>query len=233
MAPRQKAPGRRSPRHPVASRRRAATHATSIPRSRRAIEAAINSGEIVAVGVLHLVRQTIVSVLTGVQDVGAELGAAAVAAVRGSIKAAYSIGADLGVVAREAVRGTVTAAEQIGGDLGGVARSAAGGAVRATGDVGGDVATVARRAVEGSVAAARELGLDVRGLARSAADGAMEAADRIGGAASRAVRATLSGTVAGVRSLVREAGSANPRRAARRGTRSRTARRAESRPAAH
>ena len=221
MASRQKAPGRRSPRRPVASRRRrAAIHATNAARTQRAIQGAINSGEIVAVGVLHLVRQTIVSVLTGVQEVGAELGAAAVAAVRGSIKAAYSIGADLGIVAREAIRGTVTAAEQIGGDLGGVARSAAGGAVRATGDVGGDVATGARRGVGGSVAAVLT-------------DGAMEAADRIGGAASRAVRATLSGTVAGVRSLVREAGSAKPRRAARRGTRSRTARRAESRPAAH
>ena len=58
----------------------------------RAIQSAINSGEIIAVGVLHLVRTTIVTALAGVQDVGAEIGTAAVAAVRGSIKAAHSIG---------------------------------------------------------------------------------------------------------------------------------------------
>src|SRR6266850_2172761 len=161
----------------------------------RAIQSAIDSGEIIAVGVLHLVRTTIVTALAGVQDVGAEIGTAAVAAVRGSIKAAHSIGGDLGAVVRESIRGTIIAAESIGGELAGVARSAAGGAVKATGDAGGDVATAARRAVEGTVLAAKELGVDVRTLAQSAAEGAM-------GAASRGVRATLSGTVAGMRSLV-------------------------------
>ena len=162
---------------------------------------------------LHLVRTTIVTALAGVQDVGAEIGTAAVAAVRGSIKAAHSIGGDLGAVARESIRGTVVAAASIGGELGGVARSASRGAVKATGDVGGDVATAARRAVEGTALAAKELGVDVRTLAQSAAEGAMEAADRIGGAGSRAVRATLSGTVAGMRSLVATvAPSAHPRR---------------------
>ena len=59
------------------------------PRVERAIQNAISGGEIVAVGVLHLVRDTVVTVLAGAQDVGAEIGAAAVAAVRGSIKAAH------------------------------------------------------------------------------------------------------------------------------------------------
>src|SRR4029453_17039953 len=94
-------------------------------RVERAIQGAINSGEIVAVGVLHLVRDTVVTVLAGAQNVGAEIGNAAVAAVRGSIKAAHSMGADLGEVAREAIRGTVTAAESIGGEVGSVARPAA------------------------------------------------------------------------------------------------------------
>ena len=179
----------------------------------RAIQSAINSGEIIAVGVLHLVRTTIVTALAGVQDVGAEIGTAAVAAVRGSIKAAHSIGGDLGAVARESIRGTVVAAASIGGELGGVARSASRGAVKATGDVGGDVAAAARRAVEGTALAAKELGVDGRTLAQSAAEGAREAADRSGGAGSRAVRATLSGTVAGMRSLVATvAPSAHPRR---------------------
>ena len=182
------------------------------PRDERAIQNAISGGEIVAVGVLHLVRDTVVTVLAGAQNVGAEIGTAAVAAVRGSIKAAHGMGADLGEVARESIRGTVTAAESIGGELAGVARSAARGAVKTTGDVGGDVATAARRAVEGSVLAAKELGVDVRTLAQSAAEGAMEAADRLGGAASRGVRATLSGTVAGMRSLVADVAPAARKR---------------------
>ena len=61
--------------HPRAAR------GTDQQQIQRAIQSAINSGEIVAVGVLHLVRTTIVTALAGVQDVGAEVGTAAVAAV--------------------------------------------------------------------------------------------------------------------------------------------------------
>src|SRR5882672_7137156 len=195
MAP-ETGPKRRRPKASVAP------VALKNKRVQRTIEDAINSGEIIAVGVLNLVKNTILTALVGVQDVGAALGVAGVAAVRGSIKAAAAIGGDLGAVAREAIRGTVTAAEQIGG---------ARGAVNATGEVGGDVGTTARRAVEGTVAAAREVGADVVELARSAAEGAVEAADRIGDTAGRAVRATLSGTVAGVRTLVRDVSAPGPR----------------------
>jgi hypothetical protein len=181
-------------------------------RTQRAIQRTMNSSEVIAVGILNLVRSTLVTALAGVKDVGAELGSAAVTAVRGSIRAAQEIGGDLGLVVREAIRGTITAAEQIGGDLGGTARSAARGAVKATSDVGGDVATAARRAVEGSVAAARDVGADVAELARSAAEGAIEAADRIGTAAGRAVRTTLSETASGVRELVNDVSAGSPPR---------------------
>jgi len=117
----------------------------------RFVEATISSGRVLSVGVLDLVRSTLVAAAAGVRDVGAELGNIAVSAVRGSIRAAHDIGGDVGIVARSAIRGTIEAADEIGADLGDVAKSAARGAVRATGDVGGDVATVARRAVEGSL----------------------------------------------------------------------------------
>src|SRR5258705_2797588 len=160
----------RAKRRPPRNGNRGATARGRDPQGiQRGIRNAINGGEIVAVGVLHLVRDTIVTVLAGVQNVGAEVGTAAVTAVRGSIKAAHGMGGDLGAVARESIRSTVTAAESIGGELAGVARAAARGAVKATGDVGGDVATVARRAVEGTVLAAKDLGVDVRTLAQSAA----------------------------------------------------------------
>src|SRR5947207_10955891 len=171
---RETGPKRRQPKASAARR------AQDAQRVQRTVEDAIDSGEIIAVGVLNLVKNTILTALVGVQDVGAALGVAGVAAVRGSIKAAAAIGGDLGAVAREAIRGTVTAAEQIGGELGGVARSAARGAVNATGEVGGDVGTAARRAVDGTVAAARELGADVVGLARSAAECAVDAAVLLG-----------------------------------------------------
>jgi phosphoserine phosphatase len=194
----RRARGRRTTgpaRGPRAARRIDAERSGRRPRSR------ITSTEIVAVGVLNLVKSTIVTAVAGAQDVGAALAEAGVSAVRGAIRAAREIGADIGAVAREAIRGTVAAAGEIGGDVAAVARSAARGAVKAAGELGEDVATVARRAVEGSAAAAKDLGVDVAGLARSAAEGAIEAADRIGTAAGRAVRATLSGSVGGVRSL--------------------------------
>jgi hypothetical protein len=192
-----------------------AVHGNNAGNVQRAIYSAISSGEVLSVGVLNLVRSTLVTALAGARDVGAEAGTTAVSAVRGSIRAAEVIGADLGLVAKHAIRGTIEAAEQIGGELGGVARSATRGAVKATGDVGGDVALVARRAVEGTAEAARMLGADVVAIARSAAQGAVEAADRIGGTASRSVRATLGGTVAGMRALIRPNGAAGRRPLAR------------------
>ena len=173
----------------------------------RAVQQTFGRSDLVAVGVLNLVRDTIVTALAGVKDVGGELRGAAVAAARGAIRAAYVISGDLGSVARETVRGTVGAAKEIGGDVGSAANSAAQGAVAATGEVGGDVVAVARRAVEGGVTAAREIGGDVGMIAKDTAAGAIEAADRIGSAAGRAVRTTLSTTVAGVRALVSDAQS--------------------------
>jgi phage-related protein len=191
----------------------------------RAIQIAISSGEIVSVGVLNLVRSTLVAVLGGVREIGAEVATAAVAAVRGAIRAAAEIGGDLGLVAKQAVRGAIQAADEIGGDLGSVARSTARGAVRAAADVGGDVATVARRAVEGAADAAREIGADVTKLARSAADGAIEAADGIGGATRRAVRNGVGRVAGSVRDLVdRRASTSGQRRPGRGGRRARSGR---------
>src|SRR5262245_57624992 len=107
MASRQTKARRASARRPRADRSTSRVRAGDSQRVQRAIQETINAGEIVAVGVLHVVRNTLVTALGGVRDVGAEIGSAAVAAVRGAIKAAYAVGADLGVVAREAIRGTV------------------------------------------------------------------------------------------------------------------------------
>ena len=116
----------------------------------------ITSAEIIATGVVNLVKNTLVTTLSGVRDVGSEVGEAAAAAVRGSIRAAEQIGGDLGSVAKQAVKGTVHAMEAIGGDLGPVVHAVSKGAVKAANDVGGDIALVARKAVEGTIEAARE-----------------------------------------------------------------------------
>jgi hypothetical protein len=80
----------------------------------RAIETTIRSGETLSVGVLHLMSSTLRAAVSGVQDVGREIGTTAVAAVRGSIQAASDIGGDLAIVAERAVKGTVGAAGEIG-----------------------------------------------------------------------------------------------------------------------
>src|SRR5215467_10737423 len=180
----------------------------------RAVRETITVGEIVSVGVLNLVRGTLVTAVKGTRDVGTEVGEAATAAVRGSMRAATEIGGDLGAIAKQAVRGAIQATEEIGGDLGHVARVTARGAVKAANDVGGKVAG---KAIEGVVEGARDIGADVGSLARNAAEGAIEAADKIGRAAGRTVRSTLSEAVGGVRSLMgelrlgRSANSRHPR----------------------
>src|SRR6267378_2677994 len=146
---------RRRPKASVARR------AQDAQRVQRTIEDAINSGEIIAVGVLNLVKNTILTALVGVQDVGAALGVAGVAAVRGSIKAAAAIGGDLGAVAREAIRGTVAAARDVGADVVKLARSAAEGAVEAADHISDAAGRAVRATLSGTVAGVRTLVRDV------------------------------------------------------------------------
>src|SRR5262247_2966228 len=127
----------------------------------QAIQRAVTGGGTVSVGLVNLVKNTLVTAISGARDVGGEMGTAAVAAVRGSIRAASEIGADLGAVARYSIMGTIEAAEQIGGELGGAARSATRDAVKTTREVGGDVNRVAGQAIQGTAEAARRPGADV------------------------------------------------------------------------
>jgi hypothetical protein len=79
----------------------------------RAIQTTVSSGEALSVGVVNLVKNTLIAAVSGVQDVGKEVGATAVAAVRGSIRAMNEIGGDLVLVAEHAVKGTIGAAGEI------------------------------------------------------------------------------------------------------------------------
>src|SRR5262249_48324270 len=122
MARKAKRPARTS-RHPSTSAR-ASGRRPDARGVQRAVQQTFGRSDLVAVGVLNLVRDTIVTALAGVKDVGGELRGAAVAAARGAIRAAYVISGDLGSVARETVRGTISAADEIGRQCGTAANSA-------------------------------------------------------------------------------------------------------------
>ena len=83
------------------------------------LRSAISSGEIIAAGVVAIVRKTLVTALSGTRDVAAEIGTVTESAVRGTIKAAYGIGGDLGAVSRQAVKGAVAGAGDLGGEIAG------------------------------------------------------------------------------------------------------------------
>jgi len=67
----------------------------------------------VASGVVGLLTRTAVTALSGARDVGAEVGAIAVTAVRGSVQAAGAIGTDVGRLAAGVAEGTIEAADRI------------------------------------------------------------------------------------------------------------------------
>jgi hypothetical protein len=67
----------------------------------------------VATGVVGLLTRTAVTTVSGVRDVGAEIGSVAVTAVRGSVRAAGEIGADVGRLAAGAAEGAIDAADRI------------------------------------------------------------------------------------------------------------------------
>jgi hypothetical protein len=83
----------------------------------RTVREVIDTGEAISVGAVNLVRNTALAALSGAQDVGAEAGSVALAAVRGSITAAEEIGGDLGRVSGRVLTGTFGAAREIGNDL--------------------------------------------------------------------------------------------------------------------
>jgi len=64
-------------------------------------------------GVLDLLARTAVTALSGVRDVGTEVGTVAVTAVRGSVRAAGEVGADVGRLAAGAAEGAIDAADRI------------------------------------------------------------------------------------------------------------------------
>lgn len=83
------------------------------PRSFANAQAPLNVATDVAAGVIQLLARTVVTALSGVRDVGAEVGSVAVAAVRGSIRAAGEIGGDVGRLATVATEGALEAADRI------------------------------------------------------------------------------------------------------------------------
>jgi len=191
---RETGPKRRQPKASPARR------AQDAQRVQRTIEDAINSGEIIAVGVLNLVKNTILTALVGVQDVGPRWvwpasRPCAARSKRPPPSAAIWRGRARGDP-RNGDRGRTDRRE-----VGGVARSAARGAVNATGEVAAtsDGGATGRRR---TVAAARDVGADVVKLARSAAEGAVERPITSATRRPRRARDPV-GTVAGVRTLVR------------------------------
>ena len=83
----------------------------------RTVQEAIDTGEAISVGAVHLVTNTARAAISGARDVGAEAGSAAVAAVWGSIAAAREIGGDLGRISGLVLNGTFGTAREIGSDL--------------------------------------------------------------------------------------------------------------------
>ena len=83
----------------------------------RTIQEVIDTGGAISVGAVNLVKDTARTAISAAQDVGAEAGFAAVAAVRGSIVAAREIGSDLGRLSGRVLSGTFEAALEVGKDL--------------------------------------------------------------------------------------------------------------------
>jgi len=72
-----------------------------------------NGAAAVATGVVDLVTRTAATALSGVRNVGVEVGSVAVTAMRGSVQAAGEIGADVGRLAAGAAEGAISAADRI------------------------------------------------------------------------------------------------------------------------
>ena len=122
------------------------TAAHSVGPIPRAIAVAVASGETISVGVLKLVKNTLVTV-----------GAVATQAVRGTMQAAGGIGGDFGSAAQSATRSAVKAGGEAGADVGAIALNAARGALNAADRVGSAAGRAVRTTLDGTVAGVRSL----------------------------------------------------------------------------
>jgi hypothetical protein len=101
-----------------------------------ALRTTLQGAGTLSVGLVQAVRDTVVSAVRGVQEVGAELGTTALSAIRGSIRAAEEIGGDLGRLAMSATSGAVETGREVGGGVGraaGAVQRAGVGAARMVG----------------------------------------------------------------------------------------------------
>lgn len=111
----------------------------------RAIAVAVASGETISVGVLRLVKTTLVTV-----------GTVATQAVKGTMQAAGGIGGDFGGAAQVATR-AVKAGGEAGADVSALALNAARGALNAADRMGSAAGRAVRTTVDGTVAGVRSL----------------------------------------------------------------------------
>ena len=78
------------------------------------VSGAIGAAEALTIGVVQMTGRTLIETLHAVEEIGSELGSAAVRVARGSIKAAEDIGSDLVTVGKDVSRGVALPMRQVG-----------------------------------------------------------------------------------------------------------------------
>lgn len=107
------------------------------------VKALSETGTSVTEGVTGLVE----GVVEGAQQVGGDVGGAALEASKGAVRGSSDVGADVGEVAVAAVEGAIKAAGTIGGDSGSLVKSAVIGTLQAADEVGSESGSLVRKAL--------------------------------------------------------------------------------------
>jgi hypothetical protein len=87
---------------------------------------AVNSAEILAIGILQLARNALTTVVTGAAELGTRVISGSAVAARGVVRTTSGLVGEAAGVATNTVRTTVTTAKDVGADIGQAMRSGPG-----------------------------------------------------------------------------------------------------------
>ncbi|WP_136417978.1 hypothetical protein [Herbaspirillum sp. ST 5-3] len=148
------------------------------------------------------VREGIVSRLSGVKAIDADIVIVVKATVADALKAGGSAAHQLTKLIHDVVRGAIQAVEQLGLDLATSMKSVAKGIVLGVHEVGGDVITASAETAHAIILHVASVGVDAGTAARRAAEGSIEGVGRISKLAIKTIKDVALGVSDGIGQVV-------------------------------
>lgn len=153
-------------------------------------------------GALKALGATVTGVITGLEEVKADLDHAVVSIIQSVIRNTVAIGGDVASAVNETVRSTVTGLTGTGVEVTHAIETAVSTAMKTASEAGADVGAVAVGAVNGALKAVEVVGGSMTRTLTTSVNMAMDTAATLGGDTTAKVRDALIASVHGAKEVI-------------------------------